>query len=243
MTNRRLANKDQGDPARSDRRTVLALPVADRLVLFIGIPALVVLLGLLLPPLARWALGLSIGLPLRPVFKLVGAADQPWEIAINLAIWLAVGLGIAFTAFTESARVTLTDAELRLDQGDRNRTIARADVAAVFLDGKKLVVLDSESRHLARDTPAAPAAALAEAFRAHGYPWHDADPYAALYRRWVPDTPDLPAAVNTVLAVRELVLKRKADQEARDLRDAVEKLGFVVRDEDARQYWRPPVRS
>jgi hypothetical protein len=223
--------------------TVLGLPLVDRLVLFVGIPAVVLLVGLAVPPFARWALSWETGLLFRPLFRIAGAIDRPWEVAVNLAIWLAVGAGLAVGAAREAARVTLTPTEVRVDRGGRSERIARSDVAAVFLDGKRLVVLDRESRQVAREPHQARGPVLADAFRAYGYPWQDADPYAALFRRWVPDLPDVPPAVNAVLAAREIALRKKAGTEARELRDAVEKLGFVVRDEGVQQYWRPLVRS
>ena len=85
-------------------------------------------------------------------------------------------------------------------------------------------------------------ASFAAAFRRHGYPWHAHDPYADLFRRWVPDSGHLPPPVDAVLAARGTALRKKARTEARELRDAVEKLGFVVRDEGDRQFWRPLVR-
>lgn len=224
-------------------QTVLAYPLTDRLVIVVGIPALAVLVGAGLPVLARWALSLPGGLPMGFVFRFIGAADTPLEVGINLAIWLLVGLAIAGAAWTESAKLTLTDTELSLDVEGGTRTIARSDVDAVFLDGKYLVVLDSESRLLARESHQASDAAVARAFRAHGYPWRDADPYADLYRKWEPDTPDLPSEVNAVLAARQTALSKKAGREVRDLREVVQRLGFTVRDEGGKQYWRPLVRS
>jgi hypothetical protein len=243
MVSEQPANRQHGSPDASGGRTVLGYPLADKLVIFLGIPAVALLIGLLLPPLARWILGLSSGLPLRPVFRFLGSVDTPREILINLAIWLVLGLIAARAALNDSTKVTVTDAGLHLGKDGRAQTIPRDDVAAVYLDGKKLVVLDRESRQLVRENHQAPKAALARAFEAHGYPWQDADPYADLYRRWVPNTPDLPPAANAVLTAREIALKKKAGQEIRELRDAVEKLGFVVRDDGARQYWRPLVRS
>jgi hypothetical protein len=226
----------------SQGRVVLAMPLADRLVTLVGIPALTAPAGLLLPMLARWLLDLSSGLPMRPVFRFVGAVDRPWEVAVNLAIWALVGIAVASGVVSESAKVTLTGADVRVDRSDGTRTVPRADVAAAFLDGKHLVLLDRESRHLVRDPLKAPGPTVARAFREYGYPWRDADPYADHYRRWVPDTPQLPAEANAVLAAREVALKKKARREIRDLRDVVEKFGFAVRDEDTRQYWRPLVR-
>jgi hypothetical protein len=228
-------------PQAPGGRSELTYPLGERLVILVGIPALAVLIGLLLPPLARWLLGLSVGLPMRLVFVVLGSTDRPWEVAVNLVIWLLIGLGVARSAVTEAAKVTLTDAELRVRRGGRTLTIARADVAAVFLDRNEFVVLDGESRQVVRDKHQAPDAILADGFRAHGYPWLDADPHAARFRQWVPDTAALPPSANALLAVRASLLKTKSGRQVSELRDALEALGVVVRDEGAQQYWRPLV--
>jgi hypothetical protein len=239
----RPAERNHGVPETPDGPTVLGYTLADRLVIVLGLPALGVLLGFLLPPLARWVLDLGTALPMRAAFLFVGAVDAPWEIAVALAVGLLVGLGVAAVAFTESMKVTLTGTELRLVRDDQTRVVARDDIDAVFLDGNRLVVLDRESRQLVRAAHQAPGAALARAFQAYGYPWKGADPYADLYRRWIPDAPDLPPATNAVLAAREVALKKKSGKDVDDLRDTAEKLGIAIRDEGARQYWRPLVRS
>ncbi len=223
--------------------TVLALSATDRLITLVGLPSLGLLLGLVLPPFARWAIGLSVGLPLRPLFRLFASVDQPWEAVACAAGGLTIGLTVAYVAVRQSTTITLTDTLLRIDRDDRTQTIARVDATAVFLDGRKLVVLDRESRQLLREIHDVSPVALAAAFREHGYPWRDEDPFAELYQRWSPGTPELPAAVDAVLAAREVALKKKAHREIRDLRDAVANLGFVVRDDGSQQFWRPLVRS
>jgi hypothetical protein len=223
--------------------TTLAQSRAERAVIMVGAPLVGLAVGLIVPVVARWALDLSIGLPFRPVWRVVGGVDRPWEIGINLAIWLAVGLGVAHTALGETVRLTLTDDRLRLEQRDRDETIDRADVADVFLDRDAIVVLDHRSLPLARDPNPASRERTAAAFRAHGYPWRDADPFAELYRRWRPDMPDLPAPVNAVLAAREEALRKKARKEVRGLSEALHNLGYVARDEGSRQFWRPLVTS
>lgn len=242
MLGRQPVDGNQGTPYPSGGRTVLAYSLMDRLLIFIGMPALGMLLAYVLPVLARWAAGLPV-VPLRIVLERVGSVDEPWEIAGCLAVGLLLGLGAAFVAVNQSMKVTLTDAELRLDKVDWNQTVARADVAAVFPDGRKLVVLDRQSRQLVSDTHRSSTAALAHGFRAHRYPWQDSDPYADLYQRWIPDSPDLPPAVNAALAARGAAVARKDARDILELRDAVQKYGYVVRDDGARQYWRPLVRS
>ena len=57
----------------------------------------------------------------------------------------------------------------------------------------------------------------------------------------MPDTPDLPAAVNALLRARERALEDGDHADAADLRREITKLGHVVRTEHHRQYWRPQV--
>ncbi|CAM5237113.1 hypothetical protein SALBM135S_00654 [Streptomyces alboniger] len=226
--------------ASTPRTTALGHPKGELWLLFAGLPVAGLLLGLALPRLARWASGSPV-LPWRDGIAFVGRLDAPWQTGLVMAAGLAAGLVLAFTAVAESMRLELTDERVRIERHGRTRVLARADISAVFRDGKHLVVLGTDSAELARGEHGAPAAALAEAFRAHGYPWRDADPHAALFHRWIPGTPDLPAEVHALLAARRAALKRDAARDARDVADAVREAGFVVRDEKREQYWRPLV--
>lgn len=245
MAGERAACGDRGDAGGPGRRTVLTMPRADRLVVAIGLPLGGLLLGGLLPAVSRAVLQRwHHGLPLGFVLRLFASVDEAWELVVAVGVGAIAGLGIAAVAFANSVTVRLTDAALRLERpGDDPRTIARADVDAVFLDGKTLVVLDRQSRQLASEPLDARPRAVEQAFVEHGFPWADTDPYAGLYRAWSPATPGLPGEVNAVLAAREVALRKKARQQACELRTAVEKLGFTVRDEGTRQHWRPLVRS
>jgi hypothetical protein len=223
--------------------TVLGLPLSERLILVAGFPVLGALLGLVLPVLSRWIVEHRVPVPMRIVFRFVASADMPWEVAIWIGAGVLLGAGVGMVGMTESTKVTLTGTGIRFDRDGATRTLARTEIAAVFFDGKRLVVLDRESRQLFNDTPQASGPRLAAGFRAHDYPWYDRDPYEALYRRWIPDSPDLPPAVNAVLRVRDEALSKKARRDADDLRAEVQKLGYVVREEGDRQYWRPLVRT
>ncbi|MEV8021177.1 hypothetical protein AB0O76_33560 [Streptomyces sp. NPDC086554] len=229
-------------PLVKDRTTVLGYPRGDLLVVLIGIPLLGLLLGVALPPLARWLAKAPV-LPWRDGITFVGSLDKPWQTGIAMAVGLVVGLVagllIAVTELTEALKLKLTDEHLETDQNDLTRTIARAEVSAVFLDGKDLVILDGTSRQFARGARTASPTTLAKAFRTHGYPWSESDPHAPLFHRWIPGVPALPAEAHALLAARKAALKRKAADDARDLVETLQGLGYVVRDEGKDQYWRP----
>ena len=222
---------------------VLGLPLAERLLTVIGAPALGLAVGFFLPRVAGWAVSSLPWMPFEGPLRLIASLQGSWVAVAFLVAGGVLGLGVAYAAIAESLKVTVSGAEIRVARDETARTIARADVDAVFLDGKALVVLDPESRQLLREKHESTAAEVQRAFRAYGYPWVEGDPYADLYRRWVPDTPDLPGTANAVLAAREVMLKKKSAKDVAELRDEVEKLGFVVRDDGIRQYWRPLVRS
>ncbi|MFF2269044.1 hypothetical protein ACFVTZ_12275 [Cellulosimicrobium cellulans] len=80
---------------------------------------------------------------------------------------------------------------------------------------------------------------LAAAFRSHGWPWHDDDPWAEEFRRWVPGDPALPPSADAVLRARAAMLQSDKTADAADLRRELARLDVVVRDVDKVQHWRP----
>jgi hypothetical protein len=242
-------------------RTVVGYRGPERALTLIGLPLATTLIGLGVPPLARWLQDLPGGLPFGVVFAVLGSADRPWEVLVNAGIWLAVGLSLAWTAATDEARLIVTDQHLQIRGGGVDLTVDRAGTHAVFLDRADLVVLDRRSCPLARVRPQGSPEAVEQALRAHGYPWRAEDPYAGRFRRWPPtgrpqpdvppvdvppvdvppaDVPpvDLPAAAGPLLRLRQARLDRHDEGQARELRDALHDVGVVVRDEGGHQYWR-----
>ena len=68
--------------------------------------------------------------------------------------------------------------------------------------------------------------------------WADKDPYLEAYRRWVPGLPEVPAAAEAVFTARQKALTAGDDDDVRELREELGRLGFVVRDDRKKQYWR-----
>ncbi|AEF41528.1 YqeB family protein [Hoyosella subflava] len=222
--------------------TELGLSFPIRLLLFIGSPLAGAAVGYSLPRVAEWALNLP-WIPMRGPLELVSSFDQRWSILAFLVAGFLLGVVFAVIAVVGCLTITVNNHDVTLAKDGDSRTISRSDISAAFVDGRNLVLLDRESRQVCRDPHESTVAELADAFRKHGYPWCDQDPHADLYRRWIPAAPELPAGVNALLKAREEALRKKVAEDVTELRGEVERLGYTVREEGTKQYWRPLVGS
>ena len=150
------------------------------------------------------------------------------------------GLVVAALAEQDYVRVTVADDQVTIARGGSSRRVRRASIAAVFLDGKQLVLLGQATDELDREGGDLPdAKRLQAAFAARGYPWEPGgDPHKDEYRRWVEDLPDLPAGADAILRARARALDRGDSQDAAQLRQELGRLGIVVREEGKHQLWR-----
>lgn len=206
---------------------------------WISFPVLGAGLGWLLTLAAGWVADLPVA-PFQGVFKAIDQMAEPYATAVALGVGLLAGLALAYLAARDALTVTVSGGAVTLTRGDGStRSVPRTSVATAYLDGKQFVLLGRAGQELAREKSDLDAGQLREALRGHGYPWHDGgDPYRDEYRRWVPDTPDLPAGADALLKARAKALEKGDGDDAADLRSELGKLGVVVRDEKKRQYWR-----
>jgi len=195
-------------------------------------------IGVVLPWVAAWAEDLP-WVPFQGPLELLASIDRRWGIALGLVVGLTLGAALAVVTIRDTTRVTIAPDEVAFRRNGATRRIARADVGAVFLDGKQLVLTDDATRELVREQIDAKLDRIERAFRECEYPWHHADPHAGRFQRWVPGTPDLPETVNITLLARERALREKDAADADDLRTDLMKKGFVVKEQDSRQFWRP----
>lgn len=218
--------------------SVVGRPRWEALLVWLGFPALGALLGLGLRPLAQWMLDTS-WVPDHGLARVVADLPTPWGVVGAVAAGVVLGVVLALTAEGEVLRVAVGPDGVTLTRDGASRVIGRGDVAAVFADGKELVLAGRSGEELARERSDLATDRLAAAFTEQGYPWRrDGDPYRAEFRRWVPDEPELPAGANAVLKARSAALEKGDRKDLAELRDELGKLGVVVRDQDKRQYWR-----
>lgn len=225
--------------AHGDVETVVAVPAGERALIAWGFPIAGMALGWLVKAVAGWIAGLSWA-PFQGPFKLIAEIPEPWATVGALVLGLVAGLLLVLTAIGERLTVTVRDDAAVLARVDGpSRTVARADVAAVFTDGKQLVLQGADGWEHARETSDLRTDELRAAFTAHGYPWRDdGDPHRELFRLWVPDLPGLPEGANALLAARAKAVSKREEAESAVLREELRRLGVLVREEKRRQYWR-----
>jgi hypothetical protein len=216
--------------------TTVQLSRADAVVLLAGAPASGLVLGMVLFDIAAWS-GEHVPL-FRGPLKVITAGNSDWTGIVWAGLGAALGIAFAFAAFAETLTVTVTDHQVQLRRQRVTTTIPLSSVAVAFLDRQQLVLLGQHTQELFRQTHGSNGKKIAAAFRQHAWPWADADPYSGTYQRWVPDLPALHPAIHALLAARARALEKNDIAEAADLRLEVARLGYVLRDEQNRQYWR-----
>jgi len=186
---------------------------------------------------ADWVAGLDWA-PFQGPFKLAAGIPEPQATIGALLLGVVGGLLVAGIGAYESLKLTVRHHEVIVERKGATHTIGRSEIDSAFLDGKHLVVLGQDGAELAREPSDLDKEAVRKAFQAHAYAWRDGDPYKRDYRRWVQDDPDLPRAADAFLRARAKAVTDGKEDDARELRDELAKLGVVVRDEKKKQYWR-----
>lgn len=188
----------------------------------------------------RRRLGVSLpSVPFEKAFRLAVSLPEPHTTVGAVVVGLIAGLVLGFLAALENVTVTIDDDQVTLVRGGSSRTVPRGSVAAIFLDGKQLVLLGHEGRQHARMGEAPDAGKLRTAFEARGYPWRaGGDPHADEYRRWVSNLPGLPVGADALLEAREQAMRKDHHKDTDELHDELAALGIAVRDNNKRQYWR-----
>ena len=177
-------------------------------------------------------------LPLPGWVEKITEIPEPWAFWVALGVGAIGGLVLASLIDAESMTVRLAGAEVVLTRPAHEVTVPRADVAVAFHEKSHLVLLGRTGRELAREPTNLLPRTLETAFTSNGIAWSAADPYDQAYQRWIPQSPDLPAAAHAVFTARQKALKGGDSDDAAELRTELSRLGYVVRDRDKKQYWR-----
>jgi hypothetical protein len=217
--------------------TVVREPAWVRYGLWIVFPLIGGLLGWFLPGLSQWVVDLP-DLPGKGPFRLVASFPRGPATLVAAGVCAVAGLVLALVAAYERLAVTVAPDRVTLTRGDTSTLVLRDRVRGAFADGRQLVIVDRDGGEPAREKHDLPRAALAAAFRAHGYPWLERDPFADRYQLWVVGVPGLPPGGEALLTARGTALEKSRAGDAERLRRELARIGVVVRDEKKAQYWR-----
>lgn len=115
-------------------------------------------------------------IPYFNVLEIIGSIDSPL-MAIGRPVVLGlVGLVFAFFITHEAAKLTITDEQIRITEGDDSRIVEREQVAGVYRRGSKVRIESPAGRVLFDDDVEGGKTAIAAAFLRHGYPWETVAP-------------------------------------------------------------------
>ncbi|MGP4000638.1 YqeB family protein [Streptomyces sp. 8N706] len=229
-----MRKRPERDP-QGGRLTVLGEPAWRTVCVYVVLVLAGAGVGWLVGFLADWLVTLPWA-PLQGPARLVASIPAPGLPAAGSVAGLALGL----VAQHEQLVLRLSSDRVVLTRKGREQEFSHDVIATVFRDGKQLVLLGHEGGELTRQECDLDVGRVADAFTEHGYVWADDDPHKDEFRRWVPDTPGLPMGANAILKARQESLEKKSpsDDDVRELREELARLGVVVRDEKRRQYWR-----
>ncbi|MEV4702249.1 hypothetical protein [Actinoplanes sp. NPDC049316] len=216
-----------------DERTV-ATPIGLRVAVWLGLAAVGGGLGWVVHELPGWILRIPFA-PMRGPLRFAAGLPEPAATVVTVAVGALLGLALAWLVDKESLTVRITGTEVVLTHPGVRRTVPRGEVAVAYRERDDLVLLGRTGRELAREPLLVGGRRLADLF---GAAWTRQDPYLDSYRRWVPGLPDVPAEAEALLTARQKALADRDADDARQLRRELAALGFVLRDEKRRQFFR-----
>ncbi|MFF0743018.1 hypothetical protein ACFYVL_21735 [Streptomyces sp. NPDC004111] len=230
-----MLDKKSGTP---DGPTVLKQSTGS----LVGIAAAFLLLGAgvgwLVKLGAKWLLTLDWP-PFQGPAKLVTSIPEPGLTFAMIGLGALAGLVLAFVANFEELSAEITAEHITLTRKGKSWQFQGRDVALALWDDKQFVLVARDGTELARERTDLPRARLSAALAAHGYAWADEDPHRNEFRRWIPGAAGLPDGAHALLKTRAATLEKGSDDEQlRELRAELARLGVVVRDEKKHQYWR-----
>lgn len=141
---------------------------------WLGCPAAGAALGVVIWAAASWIAALP-AFPLQGIFRLLDSLSFPWSALTAVVAGAILGFAFAVVWARDRLIVTVSENRVTLKRGEKTRRI-EAELAAVYLDGKQLVLSTVDGRELAREKTDLERASLAKAFTEHGHPWRDEPP-------------------------------------------------------------------
>ncbi|GAA0555272.1 hypothetical protein GCM10010172_42440 [Paractinoplanes ferrugineus] len=214
-----------------EQTTTVPTPSWARVLTWLGLPLAGGAMILMFLRVASW-------LPLPLPFGILRRLPEPAAGWIAISIGMALGLALASLVHREALTVQINPAEVVLSRPGVVNRVPLGQVAVAFHEHDQLILLGRTGRELAREPSYLSVRRIREAFLERGVAWTESDPYSSAYRRWVPGLPEIAATANALFEARQAALRSGDEGDGRELRAELARLGYVIRDEGKRQYWR-----
>jgi hypothetical protein len=221
----------------TSERTTVRHSAGWHVVLWTAFPGGGAVLGFVLAYVPGWIAALP-WFPNQEKIAELAEVIGPKATAALVVVGVLVGGFVALLAYDDIVSVTIDEESVTIERDDDEATFRRATVSGVFVDAKDLVLLGSHGEELTREKTDLKPQKLRAGFDAHGYDWHEHDPFAEEFTRWIDGASGLSQDAHAILRARQISVESGDAEDLRDLRRELSRHGVFVRDEGKRQYWR-----
>lgn len=184
-------------------QTIIGITKTAKCLLYGTLAIIGLLIGYFFHQLAKWALSLP-WIPLEGPLRLVTSFHGSPVKFITALLGLIAGIWFAHSIMKLLLTVQITNDSVALMKGKHVQTINSEDIALVFIDHKRLVLLGTDGYELAREEIDEKPKIIEQAFKKHHYLWSaEGDPFKDKFRRWVPESPALSPSAHAILKARQ----------------------------------------
>lgn len=221
----------------SKERTTVRRSTGLHVFLWTALPGGGALLGLVLAHVPGWIAALPWFPNQEKISELAAVIGLKATVAL-VAAGALLGALVALTAYDGIVTVTVDEESVTVKRGDDESTFLRGAVSGAFVDAEDLVLLGLNGEELTRVRTGLKPHRLRAGFDAHGYDWHERDPYGEEFTRWIDGTSHLSQDAHAILRARQNAIESGDTGDLRELRRELSRHGVFVREEGTRQYWR-----
>ncbi|MCC2251797.1 hypothetical protein JUJ52_17780 [Virgibacillus sp. AGTR] len=220
-----------------NEETVLGLKRFDKLFIIVISITVGGLLGWFIPVIIDWVLKLPF-VPMEGIISIIDSLNHFWVSVVATIVGVIAGIAFIVYVFHVTLKVKVSDKQITLILGEMRRDINKQAISAIFMENKTLIILGENSKEIFREDLEVKKEEAKGAFLYYGYPWKNEDPFIKDYQRWELGNNQYPSDINSILYARERALKEDNEEEAKQLREDLAKLGVVIQDKQKAQYIR-----
>ncbi|HDR7794025.1 TPA: hypothetical protein QCY19_004979 [Bacillus luti] len=172
------------------------------------------------------------------IIELLNSINPFWLPIILMLIGTIAGILFSLIIYSDALKMKINSEGIHMSKDDQEKQITKANVKAVFVDKRQVVILDQEDREWLRETSDINQSKIKDTFLMHGFPWVEQDPYKHEYILWKLEDERFNKSINTILYERRNALREGNSKKKKHLRKDLNELGVFVKDDGEDQYVR-----